>query len=100
MGGILSQISLLNSEADQRGIIEKCKRQVKDIWYRGFLFRFAVTGIPAYKENSDLKNTEDGRKNKALITMKGIILCHSVHHKKRGILPLISIKPKFKPKAV
>lgn len=32
MGGILSQISLLNSEADQRGIVEECKRQVKDIW--------------------------------------------------------------------
>lgn len=32
MGGILSQMSLLNSEADQRGIVEKCKRQVKAVW--------------------------------------------------------------------
>lgn len=33
---------------------------------------FAVTGISAYKERSDLKNTEDRRKNNALITIRGL----------------------------
>lgn len=50
MGGISSQISLLNSEADQRGIMQKNAKGKSRIYgNRGFLFRFAVTGISAYK---------------------------------------------------
>jgi len=50
VGGIWSQISLLNSEADQRGIMQKNARGKSRIYgNRDFLFRFAVAGTSAYK---------------------------------------------------
>lgn len=50
MGGLLSQISLLHSKADQREIMKKNAKGKSRIYgNRGFLFRFAVTGISAYK---------------------------------------------------
>lgn len=50
MGGILSRISLLNLEADQRRIMQKNAKGKSRIYgHKGFLFRLAVTGISAYK---------------------------------------------------